>query len=114
MDDTDARIAALFDEAPPPADDGFTRRVLALAALEDRLAERRRVVRRQLVIEAAALAGVLAAFAALAHFSPPADVVPLASPAMAGLIMLGSWLAFGLRGQASSSRSERPRVSRPA
>ena len=114
MDDTDARIAALFDEALPPADNGFTRRVLALAALEDRLAERRRAVRRQLVIEGAALAGILAAFAALAYFGPASDVVPLASPAMAGLLVLGCWLAFGLRGQASSSRSERPRVSRPA
>ena len=100
MDDTELRLAALFDDAPI-ADDGFTERVIALCALEDRLARGRRAGMTRLGLEAAALAGVLAAFAGLASVGTASDVVPLASPAMIGLLLLGTWLAVGPRAAAT-------------
>ena len=95
MDD-ETRLAALFgrDEI---ADEGFSERVVALAALEDRLASRRREQVRRIAGEALGLAAILIAFAALARFAPVGDVVPLASPAMVGLMLLGTWLAVGVR-----------------
>ncbi len=98
MTDDDTKLAALFAEGAPIADDGFTKRVIALAALEDRLAARRRSSVMRIATEGVALASVLAVFAALARLGPPSAVVPLASPAMVGLILLGLWLVIGQRG----------------
>lgn len=94
----DEKLAALFGDVPPIADDGFTNRVVALAALEDRLALRRRADLARMAREAAALAGVLAAFAGLASAAPSGDVIPFTSPAMIGLVVLGMWMAVGVRG----------------
>jgi len=98
MTDDDIKLAALFAEDAPIADEGFTQRVVALAALEDRLAASRRASLMRTGIEGAGLASVLAVFAALARLGPPSAVVPLASPAMVGLVLLGLWLVIGQRG----------------
>lgn len=94
--DEDTRLAALFDRDEIP-DDGFSARVVALAALEDRLAARRREQGRRITGEALGLAAILIAFAALARSAPTGEVIPLASPAMIGLVLLGIWLGVGLR-----------------
>jgi hypothetical protein len=97
MMERDTRLAALFDRDEIP-DDGFSARVVALAALEDRLAARRRGQVRRITGEALGLSAILIAFAALARSAPVGEVVPLASPAMIGLMLLGTWLAVGVRG----------------
>jgi hypothetical protein len=97
MMDDDTRLAALFDR-DEIADHGFSARVVALATLEDRLAARRHGQVRRIAGEALGLASILAAFAALARSAPVGDVVPLTSPAMIGLMLLGTWLAVGVRG----------------
>ena len=74
---------------------GFSERVVALAALEAGASRRRDS--SAIAGEALALAAILIAFAALARFAPVGDVVPLASPAMIGLMLLGTWLAVGVR-----------------
>ena len=93
----DDKLSALFRDDGPIADDGFTRRVIALAALEDRLAAKRHRAVRRLGVDFAALTGILAAFAALARIGPSSPTVAIGSPAMVGLLLLASWLAFGLR-----------------
>ena len=98
----DAQLSALFGDDAPIADDGFTNRVLALSALEDRLAASRRASLRRVGLEAVALGAILSSFAFLARTAPAGEVVPLASPAMIGLILLGTWLAVGIRGAVRS------------
>jgi hypothetical protein len=98
MMNDDEPLRALLATREPIADDGFSARVLALAALEDRLAVRRRAAFRRVAKESAALTAILAAFSLLARLAPTGDVVPLASPAMVGMLLLTSWLAIGMRG----------------
>jgi hypothetical protein len=99
--DIDARLAALFAETPPAPDPAFSERVVALAAYEQ--AERRARGRafRRVASETVALIAVLATFAVLARATPAAaafgDTLPLASPAMLGVAMLGLWALVGLR-----------------
>lgn len=99
--DVDARLAALFAEAPPAPDPAFCDRVVLLAACEQAERRARRRTLRRVAREGVALAAVLAAFALLARAGPRAadlgDAVPLASPAMLGLAMLALWALVALR-----------------
>ena len=103
MSDDDKLVAMFATLDEPVADDGFTGRVLALAALDERMAARRHGAALRIGGEAAALAGVLALFAGLSSIGPASDVVPLASPAMIGLLLLGLWLSLGVRGTVRGS-----------
>ncbi len=107
--DVDARLAFLLaDRADAPADHAFADRVVALAAHDLRVRKVRRQAMAQVTREAVALAAVLAAFVLLARIGPGAadlgDMVPLASPAMLGLVMLAVWGLVAARGQAAFSR----------
>lgn len=99
--DLDARLAALFADNPAVSNPAFADRVLALAAYDQ--AERRARARayRRIGTEALALIAVLATFAWLANAAPAAadlgDTIPLASPAMLGVAMLGLWALIGMR-----------------
>lgn len=99
--DIDARLSALFAKDPPIADPAFSERVVALAAYEQAERRARRRAYRRVASETTALAAVLATFALLARAAPVAanlgDSVPLASPAMLGIAMLGLWALVGLR-----------------
>lgn len=98
--DVDAALKALFAEPEPAPDPAFSERVIGLAAWEQIAARARRRARRRLTSEALALVAVLASFILLARAGPgAADLrdVPLASPAMLGLAMLGLWAAVALR-----------------
>jgi len=95
-DEIDARLAALMAEPAPAPDPAFADHVVALARFD---LARRRARRRALARvgrEALALVAVLATFALLARLpsGPVAgagDALPLASPAMLGVILLGLW-----------------------
>lgn len=99
--DLDARLSALFADGPPVPDPAFSERIVALAAYDQ--AERRARGRafRRVASETVALIAVLATFAILARAAPGAvefgDTLPLASPAMLGVAMLGLWALVGLR-----------------
>lgn len=99
--DIDARLSQLFAQPPPTADMEFADRIVALAAYDQ--AERRVRVRAysRVATETFALIAVLATFALLASAAPVAadlgDTIPLASPAMLGVAMLGLWALVGLR-----------------
>ena len=99
--DVDARLKALFAETPPVADPAFSNRVIGLVAFEQaRQKARRRAVRR-VTSETLALIAVLATFTMLASTGPAiadvSDTIPLASPAMLGLAILGLWALVGFR-----------------
>lgn len=93
--DVDARLHALFAEPPSAPNPAFSERVIALAAYEQAERRARRRAMRRAASETLALIAVLATFALLARAGPAAadfgDTIPLASPAMFGLAMLGLW-----------------------
>ena len=99
--DVDARLKALFAEPPPAPDPAFSERVIALAAYERTERRARRRLVRRVASDTLALIAVLATFVLLARAGPIAadfgDTIPLASPAMLGLAMLGLWAAVGFR-----------------
>lgn len=99
--DIDARLAALFAEHPRAPDPEFSERVIALAAYDQAQRRARRRAYRRVASETLALTAVLATFALLASATPvPAaasDTIPLASPAMLGLAILGLWALVGVR-----------------
>lgn len=92
----DARLAELLrDERSAPPDKGFADRVIALAAYDLARRHWRHRTTIRIAREAVAFAAILAAFIFLARIGPqsagPGDIIPLASPAMAGLVMLLLW-----------------------
>ena len=99
--DVDARLEALFAESPATPDPAFSDRIMALAAYEQAVRRARRLALRRLASESLALGAVLVTFALLARVAPVAadlsDTIPLASPAMFGLMMLGLWAFVGFR-----------------
>ena len=100
MTDLDRRLAALFDAPPPPADQDFTARVVALAEHDLSFRRARRRALAQTMREGLALAAVLASFVLLARSTDGAglsDAVPFGSPAMLGLALLLSWALVASR-----------------
>jgi hypothetical protein len=95
-DEVELRLKALLGAPERPADDAFAmrmqRRVMAEEAL---LADRRRAWAR-FAMEMAAAAAAILAFALLARMGQTVDsgrIIPLFSPASAGLLLLGLWVA---------------------
>lgn len=93
-EDLDRRLAALFDEAAPPPDDGFAARVVALAAHDQAVRVARRRALARVAKETAALTAIFASFAVLAGHAPDiasagfGDSIALGSQAMMGLLAL--------------------------
>lgn len=106
--EVNARLHALFAEPPSAPNPAFSERVIALAAYEQTERRARRRAVRRVASETLALISVLATFALLARAGPVAadfgDTIPLASPAMLGLAMLGlwAWAVVGFRPLADS------------
>lgn len=100
-ENVDARLKLLFAEPPPAPDPAFGDRVILLAGHAQTERQVRRRAAHRLASEALALIAVLAAFTALALIAPVAadlgDTIPLASPAMFGLAMLGIWVLVATR-----------------
>jgi len=92
----DARLSALLREKHPPRpDDGFGDRVVALASYDLSNRRWRRSAIARIGRETLGFVAMLAAFAMLARAAPDiagaGDVIPLASPAMLGLVVLLMW-----------------------
>lgn len=101
-DTLDDRLTALLaDRAPAPADEAFAERVVALAAYDQRIRQAQRRGIARVGREALALVAILGCFVGLARAAPEAaglgETIPLASPAMLGLLMLALWLLISLR-----------------
>jgi hypothetical protein len=97
-DEIDARLAALMAGPAAAPDPAFADHVVALARFDLARRRARRRAFARVGREALALVAVLATFALLARLpSGPAaglgDALPLASPAMLGVILLGLWAA---------------------
>jgi len=97
----DAHLAALLrdDSQPAPSAD-FADRIVALAAHELAQRQWRRRTAVRIGRETLALVAVVFVFAVLARMAPDSvgsgDTLPLASPAMAGLVMLAMWSLVSL------------------
>ena len=100
-ENVDRAIAALFAEPVPAPDAAFAERVVALARYDQVMAAKRRSAFAQVVREAAALAAVLVSFVLLARMVPDSaglgDAVPVGSPAMFAIALLGLWALVGSR-----------------
>lgn len=107
--DIDIRLAGLLrDHTDAPTDQAFVDRIIALAGHDLRVRRMRRRAIAQVAREAVALAAVLGAFVLLARIGSNAadfgDMIPLASPAMMGLIMLLVWGLVSGRAQGTPCR----------
>lgn len=100
-DNANARLEVLFAEPPATPDPAFGDRIIAIAAYMQAEQHARRLALRRLGTEALALFVILLNFALLSRVGPTeadlGDALPLASPAMLGLTMLGVWALVGLR-----------------
>jgi negative regulator of sigma E activity len=98
-DDIDLRIEALLKAPARPSDEAFVARVRGAVELEARLAAARSAAWRRFAAEMAAAAAAIAAFWLLASATPPDSdrIVPLLSPAMAGVMLLALWVAVSVR-----------------
>ena len=89
-----ARLLATLERA---VDEEF----VALSEALIRFDERRRTLRRaalsRVALEALAAGAILVAFAGAARIGDAAAIIPLFSPAMAGLAALCTWCAVSLR-----------------
>jgi hypothetical protein len=98
-------LLALPDRAPDAA---FAARIGLAIAAEERMRARRRALWRRGAGETAAVAVLLLSFLLLAHRGPRlgwSEWIPLSSPAMAGLVLLGLGLAALAGGKSSFARS---------
>jgi hypothetical protein len=99
-DDFDMRLRDLLATPSRPADALFAERVRRAAVAEQRFAEARRRAWRRFWAEASATSAAVLAFILLSRFggSPGAEgMVPLMSPAMLGILLLGLWVGVGLK-----------------
>ncbi len=79
-----------------PADDEFVRHTEALVAFERYRQAARRAAYSRVAIDATAMGAMLVAFAGAARIGEASDIVPLFSPAAAGLVALAQWCAVSL------------------
>ena len=96
VDELDARLAAVLrDDSTAQRSDDFADRIVALAAYDLSQRQWRRHTILRIGRETLGLIAVLFVFATLARMAPErvgfGDLLPLASPAMAGLVMLALW-----------------------
>ena len=105
MTTTDRTLASLLATPERDADAAFVAQVEALVRYDQRRAAARRSAFKRIGIETAAAGAMLTAFAAAARIGAPSDLVPLFSPAMAGLVALGVWAMVSLRVPARRSQA---------
>lgn len=97
----DARLAALLrDDSPVEPSEGFANRIVALAAHDLSRRQWRRRTAMRIGRETLGLVAVVFVFTALSRMAPEGvgfgDILPLASPAMAGLVILALWSVVSL------------------
>ena len=98
-DATDLRLKALLASPERAPDEGFALGVTRVVLVEERLRASRRTAWRRFAVEMVAAAAAIGAFWLLARATPPDSdrIVPLFSPASAGLMLLALWVLVSLR-----------------
>jgi hypothetical protein len=98
----DAQLKTLLVDADRGVDEPFAARMRKLVAIEERLRADRRARWMRFAVEMMATSVVLAAFLLMATVrSEAGDVIPLFSPAGAGLLLLAIWVAVSTRAGAA-------------
>ena len=93
----DQMLASLLATPDRPVDQEFVRQTEALVLFDQRRQGARRTAYARVALEAVAAAAMLLAFAGAARIGEASEVVPVTSPAMAGLVALALWCAVSLR-----------------
>ena len=98
-DDTDRKLASLLALPRAEPDPAFADRVMRSVLAEKRLIAARRAAWTRFATEMCAAGATILAFVLLARLSPgeSGEFVPLFSPAAAGLLLLGLWVAVTIR-----------------
>jgi hypothetical protein len=89
-------LLATPERAP---DEGFALRIERLVLFEERMRAARRVAWTRFAMEMVATAALLVAYFLLTRLTPvsPDSVIPLYSPAAAGLLLLALWVGVSVR-----------------
>ena len=97
--DTDLRLKALLQAPERAPDEAFAARMRQAVLIEERLRASRRAAWRRFGVEMLAAAAAIGAFWLLARLTPAESegIVPLFSPAAAGLMILILWVVVSVR-----------------
>ena len=97
--DTDRKLASLLALPRAEPDPAFADRVMRVVLAEQKLAAARRNAWTRFAAEMCATGAAILAFVLMARFPMPesGDFIPLFSPAAAGLLLLGLWVAVSVR-----------------
>lgn len=103
--ETDLLLKSLLSAPERAPDEDFTLRMERLVLLETKLGVARRIAWTRFATEMVATAALIVAFLLLSRLAPPAadSIIPLFSPAAAGLLLLALWVAVSVRPGASLS-----------
>ena len=98
-DETDLNLRALLATPVRAPDEAFAMSVRQSVLIEERLRAARKLAWRRFGIEMLAAVAAIAAFWLLARATPPDSegIVPLFSPASAGLMLLALWVLVSVR-----------------
>ncbi|HEY5723315.1 MAG TPA: hypothetical protein VIT45_13435 [Allosphingosinicella sp.] len=98
-EDMDLKLASLLALPKSEPDPAFADRVMRAVLAERKLAAARRAAWTRFAAEMCATGAAIVAFVLLARFSPAESgrFIPLFSPAAAGLLLLGLWVAVSIR-----------------
>ena len=110
-DEMDLRLRALLAAPERAPDEVFAERVRRAVLAEERMRAATRAAWTRFAAEMAAAASAILAFVLLAKLSPVADsgtIIPLFSPAAAGLLLLGLWVAVSVRPSEGRFRASNP------
>lgn len=102
-DKVDQILASLLATPARPPDEEFVRHNETLVMFEQRRQAVRRAALSRAALEAAAAGAMLLAFAGAASIGKASEIVPLFSPAMAGLIAISLWCVVSLHQPARSN-----------
>lgn len=97
--DPDLLLKSLLAAPERAPDEGFALRIERLVLVEDRLRAARRAAWARFGAEMLATASLLVAYFLLTRLTPvsPDSVIPLYSPAAAGLLLLALWVGVSVR-----------------
>jgi hypothetical protein len=99
-EDPDRLLRSLLATPERAPDEAFALRLQRLATAEQRLSAARRVAWTRFAAEMLATAALIIAFLLLSRLGPLADsgaIIPLFSPAAAGLLLLALWVGVSVR-----------------
>ncbi|MEA3001135.1 MAG: hypothetical protein QOK17_2968 [Sphingomonadales bacterium] len=99
-DDPDRLLRSLLATPDRAPDEAFVLRLQRLATAEQRLRAARQAAWTRFAAEMLATAALIVAFLLLSRLGPLADsgsIIPLFSPAAAGLLLLALWVGVSVR-----------------